>query len=420
MSSLLFMTLLLLAQPHLKAARSSSLQAAPAAPTPGRQQAPAGHEGPPSGQPGQGAPQQGQSAQPAQQPAQQPASQPGAPRRFGRFDLDQPLAQLGRLPELRACAAAFAAPSGHADCTLPPDAPDRLGLGRVQVAWEAGGTIIALRLLFDPTLSPALTDLEWQLTRGWGPPVLEQLRREKDTKTFTLQWEDPEHRATLEASGNIAQPSRAVAVVLERRQLPLTGDLAGLHPRPFANMRLRWIRRIDWEGQPHALVWGSSLTPAQEAMGEAGASWGSQRGYVGLWRLEPATAQRPRRWRELWERTTGDEDDGLQRVLFVDARDITGDGTPDIEVELSCETCGATASELILKTVRAGKLVDLLAKRDLFRAQVEMQPLQIRIAEPQGDADEGSTVSTYAYDRGKGAFVLSREEHVGGKPLDDR
>ena len=100
---------------------------------------------------------------------------------------------------------------------MPRD-PDRIG--RVQIAWEdtrQGGEIVALRLLFDPALAPALTDLEWQLTRGWGAPVLEQLRREKDQKLFTLQWEDAEHRATLEAQGALAQPSRAVAVVLERR-----------------------------------------------------------------------------------------------------------------------------------------------------------------------------------------------------------
>ncbi len=401
---------LLLAQPHLKAARSTPVPGAPRAPVHAGHEAQGGQPGP-AGQLGQGsAGTPGQLVQLAQPPTV-------ALRRFGRFDLDQPLALFARLPDLRGCAEAFASPSGHADCALPADADK---LGRAQLAWEAGGTLIALRLVFDPALAPALTDLEWQLTRGWGPPVLEQLRREKDIKTFTLQWEDAEHRATLEASGNISQPSRAVAVVLERKQLPLTGDLAGLHPKPFANMRLRWLKRVDWEGQPHALVWGSSLTPAQEAMGEAGPSWTAQRGYVGLWRLEPASAQRPKRWRELWERTTGDEDDGPQRVLLVDAKDITGDGTPDIEVELSCETCGATASELILKTVRAGKLVDLLAKRDLFRAQIEMQPLQIRIREQQVDADQGSTVSTYSYDRGKGTFVLAREERLGGKPIEEQ
>ena len=53
------------------------------------------------------------------------------------------------------------------------------------------------------------TELEWQLTRGWGAPSLEQLRRDKDQKLFTLQWEDAEHRATLEAQGAVAQPSHA-------------------------------------------------------------------------------------------------------------------------------------------------------------------------------------------------------------------
>ena len=69
-----------------------------------------------------------------------------------------------------------------------------------------------------------------------------------------------------------------------------------------------------------------------------------------------------------------------------------------------------------MKTVRAGKPVDLLVKRDLFRAQVELSPGTVRIREPEGEDDEGSTVSTYAYDRGKGAFVLAREERVA-RPL---
>jgi len=91
---------------------------------------------------------------------------------------------------------------------------------------------------------------------------------------------------------------------------------------------------------------------------------------------------------------------------------VTGDGSPDIEVELSCQTCGATANELIVKTVRAGKLVDLLSKRDLYRAQVDLGNQLVRIREPEGEDDQGSTVSIYAYDRGKGAFVLAREERA--------
>ena len=79
---------------------------------------------------------------------------------------------------------------------------------------------------------------------------------------------------------------------------------------------------------------------------------------------------------------------------------------------LTCETCGASATELLVKTVRAGKLVDLLAKRDLYRAQVDLSPGQVRIREPEGEDDQGSTVSTYSYDRGKGAFVLAREERA--------
>src|SRR5207248_5143691 len=137
-----------------------------------------------------------------------PAPPPAVPpRRFGRFDLDQPFAQLRLMPDLKACADALGAAAGHADCALPRGADN---LGRAQIAWEEGrngSELIALRLLFDPQLAPALTDLEWQLTRGWGPPALEQLRRDRDQKVFTLQWEDAEHRATLEAAGPLAQPS---------------------------------------------------------------------------------------------------------------------------------------------------------------------------------------------------------------------
>jgi hypothetical protein len=339
------------------------------------------------------------------------------PRRYGRFDLDLTKEQLARLPDLRDCAEALRAPSGHAECAVPRD-PDRIV--RVQTAWEdsrPGGEVVALRLLFDPAVAPALTDLEWQLTRGWGAPVLEQLRREKDQKILTLQWEDAEHRATLEAQGALTQPSRAVAIVLERRQPPLSGDLLGLHPRPFPGFRIKVVRRMEWDGRPYALVWGTSLTPLQEAIGEAGAAWAAQRSYIGLWKLEPSTAQRPRRWRAMWERAAGgDDDDDSQRVSRVETRDLTGDGSPDVEVELSCPSCGRAASEVLVKTVRAGKPVDLLVKRDLFRAQVELSPGTVRIREPEGEDEEGSTVSTYAYDRGKGAFVLAREERVA-RPL---
>ncbi len=346
----------------------------------------------------------------------QPSSVP--PRRFGRFDLDMPFAQLRALPDLRACADALSAPAGHADCALPRDTDK---LDRAQIAWEqtrSGPELSALRLQFDVQLAPALTDLEWQLTRGWGPPSLEQLRRDKDQKFFTLQWEDAEHRATLEAQGPLAQPSRAVAVLLERKPLPLAGEFIALHPRPFPGFRVRWIRRVDWDGQLHALLWGTSLSPAQDALGESSPAWATQRNYVGLWKLESATATRPRRWKPLWERSTGgDDEEEPQRILYVDTRDVTGDGSPDVEVELSCETCGATADELIVKTMRAGKLVDLLSKRDLYRARVELAPNQIRIHEPEGEDDQGTTVSTYSYDRGKGTFVLAREERA---PAPDR
>ena len=194
---------------------------------------------------------------------QGPASAPLVPpKRFGRFELDVPKEQFARLPDLKECADALAAPSGHAECSVPRE-PD--GIARVQIAWEdskAGGEIVALRLVFDPQTAPALTELEWQLTRGWGAPTLEQLRREKDQKLFTLQWEDAEHRATLEAQGAVAQPSHAIAVVLERRPPPLPADLIGLRPRPFPGIRFKLVRRIEWDGQPHAVVWGTSLTPA--------------------------------------------------------------------------------------------------------------------------------------------------------------
>jgi len=36
----------------------------------------------------------------------------------------------------------------------------------------------------------------------------------------------------------------------------------------------------------------------------------------------------------------------------------------------------------------------------------------VRIREPEGEDDQGTTVSTYSYDRGKGAFVLAREERA--------
>ena len=347
-------------------------------------------------------------------PAQpKPAPAPGSPRRFGRFDLDMPFAQVRAMPDLADCAALLTVPTGRADCALPRG-PDNLATA--QLAWEEtrnGPELIAVRLLFDPQLAPALTDLEWQLTRGWGPPLLEQLRRDRDQKYFTLQWEDAEHRATVEAQAPRDQPSRATAVVLEHKPVPLPAEFSALHPRPFPGFRVRWVRRVEWEGLMHAVIWGTSLTPAQEAMGEQSPAWATQRNYVGIWRLEPAAAARPRRWKPIWERVTGgDDEEAPQRVLYVDTRDVTGDNTADLVVELSCETCGATADEVIVKTVRAGKLVDLLAKRDLYRAKVELGPGQVRIREPEGEDDQGLTVSTYAYDRGKGAFVLAREERA--------
>ncbi len=341
---------------------------------------------------------------------------PGSPHRFGRFDLDESLAQLAKHPEFAPCASLLSTPSGHAECDVGPEGDH---VARVQLAWEVGrdpgGDLVALRLSFDPATAPALTDLEWQLSQKWGAPALEQLRRDKGHKFFTLEWEDAGHRAIVEASAPISQPSRVVAIILERRPPALSGDLAGLKPRPFPGFHLRWVRRLDFDGNPFAVVYGSSLSPAQEALGEAGPAWLTQRTYVGIWRLDQASGEHKRRWRMGWDRITGgDDDEDPQRVLRIDTHDVTGDGAPDVLVEFTCDSCARTANEVILKTVRAGKLVDLFAKRDLFRATVELDPGRIRIREPEDheDGSSSSTLSTYAYDRSKGAFFLAREEHL--------
>lgn len=346
-------------------------------------------------------------------PSRQPAA--ASPKKWGRFDLDASLAQLSK-GELSACASQLVGPSGHADCDVGTEA-DRIT--RVQLAWDdarAGSQdLIALRLSFDPAVAPSMTNLEWQLTQSWGAPVLEQLRRERNHKLFTLQWEDAEHRATLEAGAPVTQPSRAMSLTFERKQPVLGGDLSGLKPRPFPGFHLRWVRRVDWGDGPFAVVYGTSLSPWQEALGESGPHWAGQRNYVGIWHLEPQQGDRRKRWRTVWERIAGgDEDEDPQRVLRVDVRDVTGDGAPDVIIEFSCDTCNRTANEVMLKTVRAGKLVDLLNKRDLFRAVVELDAGKVRIREPEEreDGRSATTVSTYAYDRSKGTFVLAREEHV--------
>ena len=342
-----------------------------------------------------------------------PAVQP--PHRYGRFDLDASLAALAH-GDLAGCASQLTGTLGHADCDLPT-AADKIV--RAQLAWDdarsGGPSLISLRLSFDPATAPALTDLEWQLTRSWGAPSLEQLRREKNHKSFTLQWEDAEHRATLEAGAPVTQPSRAVSITFERKPQALPVELSALKPRPFPGFHLRWVRRLEYESSPYAVVYGSSLSPWQEALGEAGPLWAGQRNYVGVWRLEPQQGDRRRRWQPLWDRVTGGEDEeDAQRVLRVDLRDVTGDGAPDLLVEFTCDTCNRTVNEVSLKTVRAGKVVDLLLKRELFRATVELEPGRVRIREPE-DREDGraaTTVSTYAYDRSKGVFVLAREEHV--------
>ena len=345
-----------------------------------------------------------------------PAGPSASPHRFGRFDLELKLPALAVRPELAACAQQLQELSGHADCAVPADVDH---VSRAQLAWddarEGGSSLIALRLSFDPATAPALTDLEWQLTRAWGAPTLEQLRREKGHKLFTLQWEDAERRATLEAGAPVTQPSRVFSLTLERKQPPQPGELSTLRPKPFAGFHVRWMKRLEWESSPYAVVYGTSLSPAQEALGESGPGWSSQRNYVGIWRLDPAAGERRKRWRPLWDRVTGGEDEeDPQRVLRIATKDVTGDGAPDVAVEFSCDSCGRTANEVVLKTLRAGKLVDLLVKRDLFRATVEMENGRVRIREPE-DREDGrpsATVSTYAYDRSKGAFVLAREEHV--------
>src|SRR6267142_2565489 len=168
--------------------------------------------------------------------------QPASPRKWGRFDLDAPLAQLAK-GDLSACASQLVGQSGHADCDVGTEG-DRIT--RVQLAWDEArpGTqeLIALRLSFDPAVAPSMTNLEWQLTQSWGAPVLEQLRRERNHKLFTLQWEDADHRATLEAGAPVTQPSRAVSLTFERKPPVLGGELAGLKPRPFPGFHLRWVR----------------------------------------------------------------------------------------------------------------------------------------------------------------------------------
>src|SRR4029077_12918899 len=112
--------------------------------------------------------------------------------RFGRFDLDMPMAQLRAMPELSECADALAPASGRADCTLPRAADS---VARIQLAWEetrTGGEIVALRLIFDPQLAPALTEFEWQLARGWGPPTPQPVRPHPQQKVFTVECDERE------------------------------------------------------------------------------------------------------------------------------------------------------------------------------------------------------------------------------------
>ena len=354
-------------------------------------------------------------------PPIKPAQPPPTVQRFRRLRIPiQPLAQLAQLPDLKACAAQLAAPVGHAECALGPNDEK---LAKLNLAWDdsrPGGDVLALRLSFDAQLAPPLTELELELTRGWGAPALEQMRRDHDNKMFTLQWEDGERRATLEAAAPMGQPSRATAIILERKPRALSGDLASLRPRPFPNMRVRICAASSTTASPTRCS-GAPASPRRRRRSATRAHRGARRrSYIGIFKLEPAAGPLgKKRWKPLWERTSGDEEDNdLQRILRVDTRDVTGDSYSDLLVELSCPTCGQSTSEVVVKTVRAGKAVDLLDKHDLYRASVDARPGQIRIREAEGD--DTITVSTYAYDKSKGAFVLAREEREGERAVEER
>src|SRR5689334_383082 len=91
----------------------SAQQSAPAAPAPNGVATRPPPPSPPRGNGAVPSGQQGQAAAPAV-----------PPKKFGRFELDVPKEQLARLPDLKECADALAAPTGHAECGVPRD-PDR-------------------------------------------------------------------------------------------------------------------------------------------------------------------------------------------------------------------------------------------------------------------------------------------------------
>src|SRR5690349_19334469 len=98
-----FATLLALQAPPARTAARAQ-QPAPAAPAPPQAGAP-GRAAPPPAAPG------GRTNGAAA--ATQPAPVSIAPRRFGRFDLDQSKEQLARLPDLKECADALLSAWGH-------------------------------------------------------------------------------------------------------------------------------------------------------------------------------------------------------------------------------------------------------------------------------------------------------------------
>ena len=298
------------------------------------------------------------------------------------------------------CLADTPHPSGRLDCKLPENAAH---LERVQALWDADRVVTA-RALFDAKAPPAANVVK-DLVVEWGPPSRE-VRLWRDER-WIVEWEDGERKATLESHGR-HWDERPVALTLERKPPALTGELSSLRLHPFAPFRLNLARRVDYDGVPHALVWGTSLSAAEEAAGPEASS--AERGYVAIYRFDKAT----RRWHALWDLATGDDETGV-RLAGVEVEDVSADGLPDLVVRLACKDCGASASEVYVKTVRGGRVVDLLAKRDLYRAEVKLARGEIRLIEPADQSGGNSgTTAVYGYDRGKGTFVLMREETHGG------
>ncbi len=286
--------------------------------------------------------------------------------------------------------------TGRLECALPDSV---LHAARAQVLWNDGKVEIA-RFLFGTASGPA-HEVVKDLIRVWGNPSREiTLLREH---RWLVEWDDAEHRATLESEGP-RHEERPVVVTLERKPPQPTAEFTTLRLHPFAPFRLKGLRRVEYDGVLHASVWGTSLTAAEEATGTA-ASGTTERGYAAIYRYDRAT----HRWHALWELTLGEEDEPT-RLLGVEVSDVSGDGNLDLVLRLACHDCGAAASEIYVKTVRAGRVVDLLAKHDLYRATVQLSHGEIRINEPGSSGDAAGTTAVYAYDKAKGTFVLMREE----------